>query len=309
VRLGTRLAAAIPVAAILLATAASAHDTAAPAALDAATWNRWSFEPGSVAALAVAALLYAVGQRRLHRRAPAVLPATAVAAFWSGLVVVAVALVSPIHTLGSALFTAHMVQHELLMVVAAPLVALGRSGLAMRAALPGVARRPLARLARRSCVRVLVRVLASPIAAAGLHAAAVIVWHVPAAFAATIADDWVHAAQHASFFGTALLFWWAVLEPKNAHADLVARLGAVFATGVVGAVVGALLTVAPTPWYPVYAYTTAAFGLTPLEDQQLGGLVMWVPAGLAYVAAGLALAARALRTPSARAVALQEAWR
>jgi len=127
-----------------------------------------------------------------------------------------------------------------------------------------------------------------------VHAAALWLWHIPRFFQATLDNDWVHSAQHVSFLGSALLFWWSLFY---AHGK--ARYGAsvlyLFTTAVHTSILGALLTFDSTVWYPVYVATTAAWGLTPLEDQQAGGLIMWIPAGLVYVIGALALLALWLR--------------
>jgi cytochrome c2 len=125
-----------------------------------------------------------------------------------------------------------------------------------------------------------------------LHASAIVAWHVPALFDAAVRNDAIHSAQHLCFFGTALLFWWAILRRPNGRG---AALLAVFTTAVYTSALGALLTVAPHAWYTAYASSTAAWGLTPLEDQQLGGLIMWVPAAIIYTAVALWLFAAWLR--------------
>ena len=113
-------------------------------------------------------------------------------------------------------------------------------------------------------------------------------WHIPRFFQATLDNDWIHSAQHVSFLGSALLFWWSLFY---AHGKV--RYGAsvlyLFTTAVHTSILGALLTFASTVWYPDYVATTPAWGLTPLEDQQVGGLIMWIPAGLVYVIGGLVL--------------------
>jgi putative membrane protein len=242
-------------------------------------------------------VLYARGVARLRStptepRRPS---NAAIAGFVAGWLTLVLALTSPLHALGGFLFSAHMVQHELLMLVAAPLIVLGSAPLVLRAGTPAWARRPLARFGRLSLPRRVGTLLVAPLVAWTVHTVVLWGWHVPALFDATQRSELVHALQHASFFGAALLFWWVVLEPTRAARELVVRFGVVFTTSVHGAVLGALLTIARTPWYAPYAATTAAYGLSPLEDQQLGGLVMWVPAGLVYVGAALALAAAYLR--------------
>lgn len=127
------------------------------------------------------------------------------------------------------------------------------------------------------------------------HAAALWFWHIPALFDATLGNEWIHAAQHLSFFLSALLFWWSLFyaRGRNAYGKGVLY---VFTTGVHTGILGALLTLSSRLWYRAYANSSALWGLTPLEDQQLGGLIMWVPAGLVYLGAGLSLFSVWLRT-------------
>jgi putative membrane protein len=103
--------------------------------------------------------------------------------------------------------------------------------------------------------------------------------------------------QHGSFLGSALLFWWALLRADSPTRNHGAAFFYVFTTAIHTSVLGALLTFSSTTWYLAYATTTEAWGLSPLEDQQLGGLVMWVPGGLIFLVAGLALFAKWMRDP------------
>jgi putative membrane protein len=133
--------------------------------------------------------------------------------------------------------------------------------------------------------------LTAPLVTWSLHAIALWGWHLPRLFEAALRDNGVHTLQHLSFLGTALLFWWSALKPAARGAQGKAMLY-LFTTMVHTGALGALLTLSSVPWYPAYQASASALGLDLLEDQQLGGLVMWVPAGMAYVAAGLALAMR-----------------
>jgi len=108
-------------------------------------------------------------------------------------------------------------------------------------------------------------------------------------FQAALHNDAMHGLQHLSFFGSALLFWWAILHPRR-HAALGLSVFYLFTTAVHTAVLGALITFARSPWYPAYVAPAAGWG--PLEDQQLAGLVMWIPAGLAYLVAALVIVRR-----------------
>jgi putative membrane protein len=263
-------------------------------------WGAWSWEPGIVLPLALGAGLYAVGLRALWRAAG---PGRGIrkrdaAAFALGWATLALALLSPLHRLGEALFSAHMVQHELLMALAAPLLVLGRPLVPFVWGLPPGWRRTLGRWTGGDRFRGVWATLTHPVTAWSLHAAAIWIWHVPSLYEASLRSEAVHALQHASFLGTALLFWWSVLEGRR-HG----RLGwpgaviALFTTAVHTSILGALLTFSTRLWYPLYGATSAAWGLTPLEDQQLAGLIMWVPGGLAYLVAALALMASWLAEP------------
>jgi cytochrome c oxidase assembly factor CtaG len=204
---------------------------------------------------------------------------------------------------GAALFSVHMVQHLLLVVVAAPLLVLGEPLTATLWALPPQARRTVGRWGRAHAVRALWRLLRHPLTAWVLHVAALWVWHAPRLYDAAVRHPGVHVLEHATFFGTALLFWWVITDRRSRR-----RLGFgpavlyIFTGGLQSTVLGALLTMARHPWYLSHYDTTRAWGLTPLEDQQLAGLIMWVPASFAYLAAlvayvGVTMAARPERRP------------
>jgi putative membrane protein len=224
----------------------------------------------TVALIAAASLWYAAGVRRLWRRAGRGrgVARAHVAAFGGGIALLALAVVSPLHEAAERLLWVHMIQHELLMVVAAPLLVLGR---------------PLQAFAHVVPLR-LPRLLSDPLLAWTAHAAAVWLWHLPLAFDAALQSEAWHFAQHASFLASALLFWWTIV----ARADL-AALVSLFGTMVYTGALGALLAFARAPWYAGFA----------LDDQQLAGLIMWVPAGLAYPAAALFIASRWLRRSAA----------
>jgi putative membrane protein len=253
----------------------------------------WSFEPWVIACLALSLAGYAGGLVRLWRHAGigrGVRPRRA-AAFAAGWCVLVLALVSPLDAWGGKLFWAHMVQHELLMALAAPLLVLAHPLAVWAWALPPAWRHRVGGAFHRPAWRRPWKRLTAPLSAWAVHAAALWLWHVPAWFDAALASNAVHALQHASFLFGALLFWWSVLGPATRAAHGTA-LASVFTTMLHTGALGALLALSPHAWYGPYASSAPAFGWDPLEDQQLGGLVMWAPAGLAYVVAALSLAAR-----------------
>jgi cytochrome c oxidase assembly factor CtaG len=259
-------------------------------------WRTWDFDPAAAATLFFLGALYFAGLRCLRQVTgkPRKLRRAAIF-FATGWTVLAVALLSPIHPLSSVLFSVHMTQHELLMVVAAPLIILGRPAVAMLWALPaGASRAALARLRAAGAGR-LWQWSTNTLVASLVHAVALWIWHVPAFFEATLASEAVHALQHAMFLGTALMFWQAVLFGPRRSADYGLAVLYLFLTAMHSGALGALITFASNPWYPSYTNTADAWGMTPLEDQQVGGLIMWIPAGMIYVVAALVLFAAWLR--------------
>jgi putative membrane protein len=263
-------------------------------------WGAWSLEPVVVLTLALAGWAYLRGLRALWRSAGSGhgISRWEAVAFAAGWVMLLLALVSPLHRLGGVLFAAHMAQHELLMAAAAPLLVLGRPLVPFVWALPLRWRRTVGKWAAVAPVRATWTLLTLPLVAWTVHAIAIWVWHAPALFEATLRSDLTHTLQHVSFLGTGLLFWWALLRGAPGRLGKPAAVLYLFTTTVHTTLLGALLTFSSRPWYPRYASGTAAWGLTPVEDQQLAGLIMWVPAGLAYLAATLAIAASWLRQPT-----------
>jgi putative membrane protein len=182
----------------------------------------------------------------------------------------------------------------LLMLVAAPLLVLGRPLAAWTWAFPPAMRRAIGQWVRSRPWASGWRALTAPLSAWLLHALALWLGHVPRLFEAALHHAGWHALQHASFLGSALLFWWAVFgaDPRAQTRGMAMVL--LFTTMLHTGALGALLTLAPSAWYPGYAGTAAALGLDPVQDQQLGGLVMWIPGGLVYLVAGLAVMAQLL---------------
>jgi putative membrane protein len=253
--------------------------------------------------LVLAGSAYVWGLRRAWRRAG---PGRGVrrseaTAFGAGLAVLALMIVLPLHAWGRLRFAPHMLEHELLTALAAPLLALGRPGVPYLLALPRSWRQSLARWIAQDGVRRLWRALSHPGMAWALHGAALWLWHAPALFEAALESEAVHYLQHVTLLITALLFW-ASLLPRRA--DGKARIVAVFAlftTSLHSTLLGALLTLSPTVWYASYAGAAGPGGLSALEDQQLAGLIMWVPAGLVYLGAALAVLGGSLRDDGAPA--------
>jgi cytochrome c oxidase assembly factor CtaG len=225
--------------------------------------------------------------------------------FGAGWLVTVLALLSPVHELSEQLFSVHMVQHELLMVVAAPLLVVGRPLVPMLWAFPSRTRRALGHAVQRPAWRAFWRFITRPMIAFVVHGAAIWIWHAPALYQATLTSEFIHALQHASFFGTALLFWWTIVQghAPGGRARATSFGTAVlllFGTALHSGALGALLTFSRTLWYPAYGTAAASWGLTPIDDQQLAGLIMWIPASFAYLIAALLLFAGWLRASEER---------
>jgi len=266
--------------------------------------GKWTFDPLVILCLSISAIVYSAGIWRLWTGAKtgagiSVWSATAYAAGWVSLVI---ALLSPVHAWGEVLFSAHMTQHEILMLISAPLIVLGRPMIAAMWAMPMVWRAGVGSIVNLQAVKHPWRFITHPGAAWAIHAAALWIWHIPYLFQATLESEWVHALQHISFFGSAVLFWWAMVNESRGLASYGAGILYLFTTSIHSGLLGAFLTFTHRVLYPIYSGTTSQWGLSPIEDQQLGGLIMWVPASLVYIAAALFMFAGWLRASENSAV-------
>jgi putative membrane protein len=188
-----------------------------------------------------------------------------------------------------------MIEHELLMTVSAPLLVLGRPLVVFLWALPRPARRVAGAWSTVRPVTLVCAFAISALAAWALHAIALWIWHLPALFEAALASEVVHTVQHVCFLGAALLYWTSLLRRRSDAEGRGAAVISLFATTLHSSILGALLTLGTVSWYPAYGARSAAWGLSAIEDQQLAGLVMWVPGGLVYLGVALALVAGWLR--------------
>lgn len=244
------------------------------------------------------AAVYAAGAAVVGRRRGTLTMTAGTAYFVAGWITLLFALASPLHRVSERVFTAHMIQHELLMVVSAPLLVLARPAAVLLRGLPAVARRiVVARLRSRQWRRVF-HVVADPFNAWFLHAVTIWAWHAPPVYQSALRVGALHALQHLSFIATALLFWWSVLHPRR-RASLGLSIVLLFTTAVHTSALGALLTFSSRVWYPAYAISGAQWHLTPIQDQQLAGLTMWIPASVAYLLVALVVTRRWLQTAGA----------
>lgn len=225
---------------------------------------RWNLDPVLLVALLGVALGYYLWSSRAGSRREAWL-------FGWGWATTALALTSPLCALSVSLFSARVGQHMILTLVAAPLVALG---------LP-VSQR---------------RIQGQELLAAVAFGAALWVWHSPGPYDATFLSTAMYWAMHITTWGAAVFFWWTVLRAPIARLGI--SVAATVVTGLQMALLGAVITWAREPLYWPHAVTPFEWGLTPLQDQQLGGTLMWVPGGLIFLAAIIVPLALVLRHPA-----------
>lgn len=253
-------------------------------------WSSWHIDPVVLLGLVLLGAAYARGWRASadgpRRRIRFVL----------ALAALAVALLSPLDALSGTLVSAHMVQHVLLVVVAAPLLAWSAPGAALVRGLPAAGRRWNRRSRRGVGVGAdALRHLRAPVPRLLLYIGLLWVWHSAALYGAAVDHDVVHALEHLSFVLPAWLVWTLVLGPDRVRLPGGSAVLLLFAMGLQTIFLSLLLTFAQEPWYAQYADGAALWGIDALQDQQLAGAIMWVPAGLVHTAIALAVFARWLR--------------
>jgi cytochrome c oxidase assembly factor CtaG/polyferredoxin len=261
----------------------------------AAALASWSVPPGLALLLLAAAALYLRGWSRLHRARPARFPARRLLAFFSGLAVIAVAVASPLDAFGALLLSAHMLQHLLLLAVAPALLLLGAPDAALEMGLPrALMRDAIAPLRAASPVRAVARMFGSP--AIGLSAMALAMWgwHVPAAYELALRSPAWHQVEHATFLAAGILFWFPVLRPWPGRPRLHGAMRPLYllAGDLANTALAAVLTFSDRLLYPTYADAPRLFGLSALADQSLGGVLMWVPGSLVFLAPAAVMTAR-----------------
>ena len=274
------------IAASLSATAAHAHG-GAQVFVDGLTLT---YDPWVVLPLYCGGVLYFFGTARLWARAGhgRGVRKRQLVCFWGAWLALALALISPLHWLGERLFVAHMLEHGILIGVAAPLMVLARPTGALLWGLPTTVRARCGAILRHPGLKRSWGLLVNPLVATAVSTAGLWVWHIPWLYAAALRSPGYHRLEHLTFTLTAMLFWWALLRRRRQGVNLFC----LFATSMQTSVLGLLLTLSPRLLYPSQEAFASEWGLTPLEDQQLAGLLMWVPMGVIYTGAALWFAAQ-----------------
>ena len=235
----------------------------------------WNWEPSVLIGLALQAGVYlaCVGPLRSRFPGSAPVPQGRIQTFLLGTLVLFIALVSPLDTLGDGyLLSAHMVQHLLMTLIAPPLLLLGT---------PRWLFRPLLRL---PFGLPLGRAITNPLVAFLLFNITFAIWHVPAFYELTLHNQWLHILEHIMFLVTATLTWWPIFSPLDELPRLPdpAQCLYLFLESLPPTILGALITFPDQVLYPTYAAAPRVWGLSPMADQQLGGLIMWIPGALVF---------------------------
>ena len=241
-------------------------------------WTAWSLDLTALVGIPIAALLYARGLRSLgsRRRYHATWRPWS---FYAGLAVIAAALLSPLDHFSEELFSIHMTQHVLLMMVGAPLVLLGAPMIPILRGIPRRTRRSVViPVAKSLPVRAVLRTLTRPLVAWPAYVGVLLLWHVPPFFEAALENEAVHLFEHLTFASAAYLFWWNIVDPLPLRPNLsyLARVPYIFVTVVPSFLLGAFLTFSDAAWFDPYELTAPLHGFTTIEDQQLGGVIMWL---------------------------------
>ncbi|HEU5196643.1 MAG TPA: cytochrome c oxidase assembly protein [Methylomirabilota bacterium] len=259
----------------------------------------WTLPPAVVAPAVVAGALYLRGWTLAASRMPERFGAGRRAAGVAGLAVILVALCSPIDALGHQLLLAHMIQHLLLMMVAPPLLWLGAPVAPLLLGLPLPLRRSVAGALARPAVRRVTHALADPRVAWIAFVVVLWAWHAPALYDRALRSEGWHHAQHVCFLAAGLLFWRPVILawPARLGWPRWAMIPYVALAELQNSALAAILTFSGRTLYPAYESVPHALSLSPVEDQAIAGVIMWIPGSLPFLLAVLWLVLTAIRTP------------
>ena len=231
----------------------------------------FSFDPGVILAIALSLGLYARAVRVLGRRGFEV-PGVQQTAWYAGIALVAVGLVSPIDGLGEDLLSLHMAQHLLIADLAAPLILAGIRTPVLVFLLPRPVLVPLARMHR---LRALFRFVRRPLVAIPIWVVTLYGWHLGFMFEGALTSSFVHALQHASFVVASLLVWWSAIEPKRGRMPgELWKAGSIVGARAAGMFLGVAFIAMRSQAYDPYGNAAFDYGLTPLQDQQIAGGMM-----------------------------------
>lgn len=251
-------------------------------------WQAWSFEPELLIPVGIVGYWYARGLQRWQERSREH-PAWRVASYYAGLLLVVLSQMSPLGGLATHHFSFHMIQHEVVMMLAIPLILLGAPTTPVLRGMPRWLRTQTVEPALQGeGLRAIYRFFTHPIIAGAVFTATLYAWHlIPGWYARALHNEVIHDLQHISFAFAALLFWWNIIDPKPLRAVMSypVRMAYLIVAGTPKHLLAAFLTLADTQFYRApYEVEGAYFQALSIEqDQVLGGIIMWVPSQLLMV--------------------------
>ena len=255
----------------------------------------WDLDHVVVWLIPLVALVYGRGFARARRVMPARFPWWRLASFFGGLMVVFLAIASPLHALGEILLTLHMAQHMLLTMIAPPLLWLGQPMIPLvRGLPPRAAGRVLRPLLTSPTGRAAGRALTHPAVCWASLALAIVIWHLPPCYELVLRSEMWHNVQHGCFFAAALLFWWPIVDvwPSRAVWPRWAMIPYLVSADLINTAQSAVLSFSSHLLYPSYAHTSALLHMSPMDDQALAGVIMWVPGSIAFLVPAIAMTIR-----------------
>lgn len=296
--------------------------------------SSWGWRVEVILILLLAGTLYTIGWRRLRRRtfgskarqsdrrqrqtrsAWHLAARWRLIGYWAGLVVIALALMSPIDLLSGQLFFMHMIQHLLLIMIAPPLLLTANPLPFILWGLPDGLRQKVGSaisrlLHRQSTSRRWLRTLTAPGAVWLFAVIAIVGWHDPAMYNAALRLEWVHDLEHLFFFAAGMAYWWHVTGagPRiHKQFGLVGRIAFALAAVPPNMALGVILAFAREVVYTHYLSVPRLWGISVLDDQRIGGIIMWVPGSMMYILAALLLAARLLNQEVSKPALPEQAW-
>ena len=271
-------------------------------------WATWTADPIALFIVPIVFVLYLRGIRKskgskLNRH-----PRWRRVSFYLGLFSLFIALVSPLDYLSGEYFFAHMIQHFILVNIAAPLILLGAPMIPVLRGVPvGFRRRLLIPILKQRTLRLSLKFFSNPFIAWPLYVGTLLFWHFPFAYGAALSNETLHLVQHAMFFMTAVAWWWNIIDPVPIKPNLkdLERIPYIFLTTVPIFVLGAFITFANNPSYEYYALLQG-HTLSAIEDQQIGGIIMWIPGSLLLMSTLLVVLVRVVKVEEEKQIEIEQ---
>lgn len=255
------------------------------------SWFAWDIDIFALSCLLVIGVLYHIGQHRVLLKKGIKKENIKIKGlyYYLGLFILALALLSPIDTMSNVLAWAHMLQHSLILMVASPLMVLGSPGFIAHWTFSPKGWRYLGKFRKIWKWIISSSRLSRPILAWLIYSLTLWIWHIPLLYEAALSYEWLHDIQHISFFVTSFYFWKILFDPYKERSLGIINIFYTFIASLHGIILGALMALSPNVWYKYYSSTAPDYGYTALQDQQIAGFIMWMPAGISYVIAILFL--------------------